>query len=109
MILNDIWSIEEISGGFVLIEKRTGHVRKDGKLTDKTKVIEDNYYYGCVYQALIGFLQKLSIERDIDDLRTKVEEIIKIIKDAEIEIKKKFCIEVLVSGREIQEESIEKA
>ena len=108
MILNDIWSIEKDPGGFVLVEKTEGHVRKDGKLTDETKIIEKKYFYGCIYQALKGFLHKAPSGGDINDLKTKVEEVIKIINDAETEIKENFSIEVLVSGRKIKEESIEK-
>ena len=108
MILNDTWSIKEDSGGFVLIEKREGHVKEDGKLTGKTKIVENKYFYGCIYQALIGFLQKVPLGRDIDDLRTKVEEIVNLIKGYESIIKETFSIEVLVSGRKIKEEFIEK-
>lgn len=113
MILNKTWSIEEDSGGFVLIEKTEGHIRKDGKLTDETKIVEKKYYYGCVYQALKGFLKRaigtiFVGQKNTDDLKTKVEEIVRIINDAETEIKEKFSIEVLVSGRTIKEKSIEK-
>lgn len=108
MILNNTWSIKEDSGGFVLIEKTEGHIRKDGKLTGETKIVEKKYFYGCVYQALKGFLKRTPLGGDIDDLKTKVKEVIKIINNAETEIKEKFSIEVLVSGRKIKEESIEK-
>lgn len=108
MILNDIYSIEEDSQGFVLIEKREGRVKIDGKFVEgRTKTIEIKYFYGCIYQALIGFLKKVPLRKDIDDLKMKVEEIINIIREAETEIKKTFSIEVLVAGREIEEDSNE--
>lgn len=108
MILNDTYSIEEDSQGFVLIEKREGRVKVDGEFVEgRTKTVEIKYYYGCVYQALIGFLKKVPLGRDIDDLRTKVEEIVNLIKGYESIIKETFSIEVLVSGRKIKEDSNE--
>jgi len=108
MILNDIYSIEEDSGGFALIEKREGRVKVDGEFVEgKTKIVEHKYFYGCIYQALIGFLNKVPSGRDIDDLKTKVEEIVNLIKGYESIIKETFSIEVLVSGRKIEEDSDE--
>jgi len=108
MILNDTYSIEEDSGGFALIEKKEGRVKVDGEFVEgRTKTVEIKYFYGCIYQALIGFLNKVPSGRDIDDLKTKVEEIINIIREAETEIKKTFRIEISVAGRKIEEDSDE--
>ena len=103
MILNDTYSIEEDSGGFVLIEKREGK-DKEGN----SKVHEIRYFYGVIYQALVGFLRKSvgasitgqpNSKDNIESLIDRVEDIVKLIEDAEAEIKKNFKIEVLVTGR----------
>jgi len=108
MILNDVYSIEEDSGGFVLIEKREGK-DKEGN----PRIHEIRYFYGVIYQALLGFLRKevgSSItgqpnSRDnVENLHSRVEDIVKLIEDAETEIKKNFKIEVLVTGRGTKKE-----
>lgn len=101
MKLNERFSIENETHGVSLVEKTIG---KDKEGLPKEKLNRSSY--GTLYQSLIGFLHhNIDDAKDLEDLRTKIENSLEIIREAEEEIKDNFRTEVNISGRRNKPES----
>lgn len=94
MDLGNGYKMIKIGGGYAL------HVPVIviDKKTKKEKQGHQIHYYGCVYQALNGFLRHSMEDPDtVDALRDKIKATIQKIRDLEAQIKDEFSIKILVS------------
>lgn len=84
--INEDFRIVKSGHGIVLIERFLG---KDKDGNEKYK--EGESFYGCLYQALQGFLKK-TVDRSgsIDEIKEKVKSSLSDIRDAEYQIKETF-------------------
>ena len=95
MKLTNIYSIEEESHGFSLVEVTDIGVTKDGKKTGEIKHGAKKRYYGTVYQALQGFVDVCVDESlHVSEVMTNVEWALMAIHELKDKIKEEFCIEV---------------
>lgn len=90
VIINKSFWIERSGHGFVLVEMVPS---KDKDGNDKLK--ERLRFYGTVYQALHGFLiAEVDNAKSIEEVSSKVNDVMNEIKAAKEEIKAAFRIEV---------------
>lgn len=86
--INDSFTIKRSGEGFTLIQLVNGK-DKDGN----PKKQESFTYYGCLYQALQGFMKKtVNMAESLDSIRQYVNLAMCDIEDAEGKIKENFSI-----------------
>lgn len=95
MELDDTFSIKSDANNVTLIELVDGFkLSKDRKERIPAKV-EKEFYYGTLYQALKGYLDRSIMQADsIKDARKIATRVINTLDDMEAEIKEKFCVYV---------------
>lgn len=95
MKLDNVFSLEKSGDGVALVELVNGYKvdKKNGvKIPDKK---EKRYYYGCLYQALQGYIQQTA-DNNMEMVAEYVTMAMRCIDSAKDAIKEEFCIEVKV-------------
>lgn len=104
MKLDNKYSIEKSGSGIKLIEKTIGY-KKDDKKKENPIELGKEYYYGVLYQALQGYMEKRiddTIEYDsLDVTGLHVSAIIADISRYKAAIKDEFCVYVNTNGDKI--------
>ena len=102
MILDEKYRIEKSGNGLKLIEKSVGYKKKDKDKLNPVEV-ENEYYYGALYQALRSYTEKRLINEIGEDcslyeIGLEIEAIKFTLALLAESIKKDFCVYVNTTG-----------